>query len=84
MILPVTTDDVNIMFIDVSISILRITIAIARPSCFWMTMKSFSSSGFSGRVLISCRQRTSKSWASLSRTAPRLLALAQLVSKHGA
>ena len=42
-----------------------------------MTRKSFGSRGFSGRVLVSCRQRTSKSQASLSRTAPRLLALAR-------
>ena len=40
-------------------------------------LKSFSSSGFSGRVLVSCRQSTSRSQASLSRTAPRSLALAQ-------
>ena len=40
-------------------------------------LKSFSSSDFSGRVLVSCRQSTSRSQASLSRTAPRSLALAQ-------
>ena len=61
------TDHVNIMFIDVSnsISTLPVTIAIAHPLRFWMTRKSFSSSGVSGRVLISCRQRTSVTGKSL-------------------
>ena len=66
-IIPVTSDDVSIMFIDVILVLVycELQSPLLALSCFWMTRKSFGSRVFSGRVLVSCRQRTSVTGKSL-------------------